>query len=107
MNAELLTVWHGARWREFPQPQVGAPVGGVIRPGFTRESLSDRQVQILALLETRGDLTMRDLYRACLVSWKTMRADLGYLLETGHVIAKRVPNVNRGGWGWVYRRRQG
>lgn len=101
---ELEPVWTGATWRSFPQPQVGAPVGGVIRPGFERTGLSDRQQQILTLLVDRGALTMRELYTACGVSWKTMRDDLRLLLETGRVVASRKPHPCRGGWLWVYRR---
>lgn len=105
MNAEV--VWHGALWRSFPEPQVGAPVGGVVIPGgIPRTRLSERQIQALAELETHGDRTLRDLYRVCGVSPKTMRTDLAGLIERGYVEAIAVPNVNRGGWGWVYRRGQ-
>lgn len=102
---ELVTVWSGATWREFPQPVVGTVTRGTVRIAPSDPPLSARQQTILTLLDAHGSMTLRNLGAALNVSRKTVREAVAGLVERELILAEKAHQVDwRGGWGWVYRR---
>jgi DNA-binding MarR family transcriptional regulator len=110
MNAELLTVWHGARWREYPQPVIAdgtlVASSAITRPERVKR-VNSQQAQVLAVIGAQW-VTVKDITRLSGLPPKAVSEYVRRGVQRGILDRVRESQGRRtGGARWVYRRRQG
>lgn len=105
-RVELVRTWHGARWREFPQPQIAVTRLSLDSPsGIARtEAQQTQQARVIAAL-TREWTTVKAVANLAGVDNKQASEYLKRGVIRGQVERQRESQGRRtGGSGWVYRR---